>query len=75
VARFAFPVAKTKRGACGSMASCFASETGADDLYLAGIVQQSRQVLSSQGLIFNNNSSDPDPHGAFSNFASKKEIL
>jgi hypothetical protein len=33
-----------------------------DDLYLAGVVQQCRQVLGGQGLVFDNNSSDPDPH-------------
>jgi hypothetical protein len=92
VARLAFPVVKTKRGGCGSMASCVASETpslpgrlmstktasgpqlGAktqarlaldgrpDDLYLTGLVQQRRQVLGGQGLVFDNNRSDPDPH-------------
>ena len=31
-------------------------------LYLAGIVQQCRQVLGGQGLVFDNDSSDPDPH-------------
>jgi len=36
---------------------------GADDLYLAGVVQQSGQVLRSQWLVFDNNRSDPDPHG------------
>jgi hypothetical protein len=33
-----------------------------DDLYLVGIVQQCRQVLGGQGLVFDNNSSDPVPH-------------
>jgi hypothetical protein len=28
----------------------------------SGLVEQFRQVLGSQGLIFDNNSSDPDPH-------------
>jgi len=34
----------------------------ADHLYLTGLVEQFRQVLASQGLIFDNNRSDPDPH-------------
>jgi NADPH-dependent curcumin reductase CurA len=33
-----------------------------DDLYLTGVVQQFRQVLRGQELVFDNNSSDPDPH-------------
>ena len=32
-----------------------------DDLYLTAIVQELRQVLGGQGLIFDNNRSDPDP--------------
>ena len=32
------------------------------DLYLTGVVQQFRQVVRGQGLVFDNNSSDPDPH-------------
>ena len=33
-----------------------------DYLYLAGLVEQFRQVPGSRGLIFDNDSSDPDPH-------------
>ena len=32
-----------------------------DNLYLAGLVQQCRQVLSGQRLVLDNDSSDPDP--------------
>ncbi|MGC1294099.1 MAG: hypothetical protein WA869_03585, partial [Alloacidobacterium sp.] len=33
-----------------------------DHLYLTGLVEQFCQVLGSQGLVFDNNGSDPDPH-------------
>src|SRR5262249_15758300 len=36
--------------------------SGTDHLYLPGLVKQFRQEPGSQGLIFDNNSSDPDPH-------------
>jgi hypothetical protein len=33
-----------------------------DHLYVAGLVEQFRQVPGSQGLVFDDNSSNPDPH-------------
>jgi hypothetical protein len=33
-----------------------------DHLYLTSLVEQFRQILGSQRLVFDNNSSDPDSH-------------
>jgi hypothetical protein len=42
--------------------TCLALRGRTDHLYLTGLVEQFRQVPGSQGLIFDNNSSEPDPH-------------